>query len=117
MTCKLRSVEHDKKIYGDNVRHKREQLVASRALKGRTFDGDCYAPSLTSINCEIVCGSRLLPSNHSLKVDALQEEPIMTRDRMRQTVFEYIEVDYNRTRRHSARSYLVPENFELKNSA
>ncbi|WP_417763718.1 IS3 family transposase, partial [Shewanella sp.] len=39
------------------------------------------------------------------------------REQMRQAVFEYIEVDYNRTRRHSALSYLSPENFELKNSA
>jgi hypothetical protein len=25
-----------------NARHKREQLVASRAPNGRVFDGDCY---------------------------------------------------------------------------
>ncbi|WP_417760763.1 IS3 family transposase, partial [Shewanella sp.] len=54
---------------------------------------------------------------HTLKVEALQDEPLMTREQMRQAVFEYIEVDYNRTRRHSALGYLSPENFELKNSA
>ncbi|HDF8515667.1 TPA: IS3 family transposase, partial [Vibrio parahaemolyticus] len=43
--------------------------------------------------------------------------PIMTRDEMRQTVFEYIEVDYNRTRRHSTLGYLSPVNFEQKNVA
>jgi len=36
---------------------------------------------------------------------------------MRRAVFEYIEVDYNKTRRHSAIGYLSLENFELKNSA
>jgi transposase InsO family protein len=50
---------------------------------------------------------------HSLKVEALKYEPIKDRESMRQSVFEYIEVDYNRTRRHSANGYLSPENFEL----
>ncbi|WP_311567542.1 IS3 family transposase [Photobacterium arenosum] len=54
---------------------------------------------------------------HSLKVEAIQYEPIMDRETMRQTVFEYIEVDYNKTRRHSSLGYLSPENSELKNSA
>ncbi|HCH5064659.1 TPA: IS3 family transposase [Vibrio parahaemolyticus] len=54
---------------------------------------------------------------HSMKVEAIQYEPIMTRDEMRQIVFEYIEVDYNRTRRHSALGYLSPVNFEQKNVA
>ena len=49
---------------------------------------------------------------HPMKVEANQYEPNMTRDEMRQTVFEYIEVDYNRTRRHSALGYLSPVNFE-----
>jgi putative transposase len=47
----------------------------------------------------------------------VQGEPIMTRESMRQRVFEYIEVDYNKTRRLSSLGYLSPENFELKNSA
>ncbi|EHZ2755050.1 IS3 family transposase [Vibrio vulnificus] len=54
---------------------------------------------------------------HSMKVEAIQYEPIMTREQMRQTIFEYIEVDYNRTRRHSALGYLSPVNFEQQNVA
>ncbi|MFA0079383.1 IS3 family transposase, partial [Vibrio artabrorum] len=49
---------------------------------------------------------------HTMKVEAIQYEPIMTREEMRQALFEYIEVDYNRTRRHSALGYLSPVNFE-----
>ncbi len=41
-----------------------------------------------------------------MKAEAIQYEPIMTRDEMRQAIFEYIEVAYNRTRRHSAIGYL-----------
>ncbi|PNH77784.1 IS3 family transposase [Vibrio diazotrophicus] len=54
---------------------------------------------------------------HSMKLEAIQYEPIMTRDQMRQTIFEYIEVDYNRMRRHSALGYLSPVNFEQQNVA
>ncbi len=36
---------------------------------------------------------------------------------MRQAVFEYIEVDYNRTRRHSTLGYLSPEKYELEKAA
>jgi transposase InsO family protein len=32
-------------------------------------------------------------------------------------VFEYIEVDYNRSRLHSTLGYLSPEPFELTNAA
>ncbi|CDT01545.1 hypothetical protein VCR4J2_20008 [Vibrio coralliirubri] len=41
----------------------------------------------------------------------------MSREEMRQTVFEYIEVDYNRTRSQSALGYLNPINFIKQNVA
>ena len=50
---------------------------------------------------------------HSLKVEAVLYEPMMNREQMRQAVFEYIEVDYNRTRRHSSLGYVSPEKYEL----
>ena len=52
---------------------------------------------------------------HSLKVEAIEYEPLMNRDQMRQTVFEYIEVNYNRKRRRSALGYLSPEQYEKLN--
>ena len=51
---------------------------------------------------------------HLLKVEAIHDEPIPNREQMRQRVFEYIEMDYNRRRRHSALGYLSPENYEKK---
>jgi transposase InsO family protein len=41
----------------------------------------------------------------------------MTREKIRLTFFEYIEVDHNQTRRHSALGYLSPISFEKQNVA
>ncbi len=49
---------------------------------------------------------------YSLKVEAIHGKRFVTREEMRQSVFEYIEVDYNRTRRHSANSHISPMAFE-----
>lgn len=54
---------------------------------------------------------------HTLKVVAIHGERFLTREGMRQTVFEYIEVDYNRTRPHSANGYLSPLAFEAQTLA
>jgi len=50
-------------------------------------------------------------------VEAIQCEPLMNRAHMRQAVFEYIVVDYNRKRRHSTLGYLSPEQYEKRNVA
>lgn len=49
---------------------------------------------------------------HSIKVEAIQYEPLMTRDQMQQAMFEYIEADYNRQKHHSALGCRSPEQFE-----
>ncbi len=54
---------------------------------------------------------------HSMKVEAIHGERFATRRQMRATVFEYIEVDYNRIRQHSANGYLSPEAFEAQQAA
>lgn len=54
---------------------------------------------------------------HTLKVELLKDEPLTDRNTLKQQVFEYIEVDYNKTRRHSSNGYLSPENYEMKNIA
>lgn len=54
---------------------------------------------------------------HTLKVELIHGQRFATRERLRQEMFEYIEVDYNRTRRRSALGYVSPEAFELSKVA
>jgi len=49
----------------------------------------------------------------TLKTELVQHERYATRDQARRSVFEYLEVFYNRTRRHSALGYVSPNDFEL----
>ena len=51
---------------------------------------------------------------HSLKTELVYFENYYTRDQATQSIFEYIEVFYNRVRRHSALGYCSPVEFELK---
>lgn len=50
---------------------------------------------------------------HCLEVEAIDGERFVAREAMRHAVFEYIEVDYNRIRRHSANGNLSPARFEV----
>jgi len=54
---------------------------------------------------------------HTLKVEAIHWQSFETREQAKQTIFEYIEVFYNRQRRHSAINYKAPVQFELMNAA
>ncbi|AIA69701.1 transposase [Pectobacterium carotovorum subsp. carotovorum] len=54
---------------------------------------------------------------HSLKVECIHGERFVSREIMRTAVFNYIECDYNRWRRHSACGGLSPEQFENQNLA
>ena len=49
---------------------------------------------------------------HSLKVESIHGVPLMHPDALREVLFEYIEVEYDRTRRHSALGYISPGKFE-----
>jgi len=78
----------------------RHQLRGSMSAKGNCYDNACAESFF-----------------HSLKVEAIHGERFRTREAMRQAVFEYIEIDYNRQRRHSTNGYLSPEAFEALNVA
>ena len=50
---------------------------------------------------------------HTLKTELVHHRDSLTRDEARRDIFEYIEVFYNRQRRHSALGYLSPAQFEV----
>jgi putative transposase len=71
------------------------ELIQSMSRKGDCWDNACAESFF-----------------HSLKVELLIGEPLRNRQETREAIFEYIEVDYNRQRRHSAIGYQNPEQFE-----
>jgi len=75
-------------------------LLCSMSAKGNCYDNACAESFF-----------------HTLKVEAIHGDRFATREEMRQRVFEYIELDYNRTRRHSANGYISPEAFEAQQVA
>ena len=61
--------------------------------------------------CDNACAESFF---YSLKVEAIHGERFETRNAMRRQVFEYLEVDYYRQRRHSAIGMISPEAFEAR---
>lgn len=51
---------------------------------------------------------------HTLKNELIHRRHFQTRSQAQQSIFEYIEVFYNRTRLHSAIGYLSPADFEFQ---
>ncbi|MFI8418732.1 IS3 family transposase [Serratia sp. NPDC078593] len=79
---------------------KRHNLCGSMSAKGCCYDNACVESFF-----------------HTLKVECIHDERFATREIMRTAVFNYIECDYNRWRRHSACGGLSPEQFENQNLA
>jgi len=78
----------------------KHQLVCSMSAKGNCYDNACAESFF-----------------HTMKVEAIHGERLATREEMRHTVFEYIEVDYSRIRRHSANGRISPMAFEALKAA
>ncbi len=49
---------------------------------------------------------------HTLKTEHVYFERYLTREQAKKSIFEYIEVFYNRQRRHSTLNYMTPLAFE-----
>jgi putative transposase len=72
--------------------------VASMSRKGNCYDNACVESFFASLKNELV-----------------NEERYRNREQARISIFEYIEVFYNRSRRHSTLGYLSPVDFEARN--
>jgi transposase InsO family protein len=72
-------------------------LIASMSRRGNCYDNAVMESFYKTLKTELV--------NH---------EHYQTRQEARQSIFEYLEVFYNRQRRHSALGYLSPEAFEAE---
>ena len=51
---------------------------------------------------------------HTLKTELIHHEDFQTREEAHKAIFEYIEVFYNRQRKHSTNGYLAPFVYEQK---
>jgi transposase InsO family protein len=74
---------------------RQHDIVCSMSRRGNCYDN---APAESFIG--------------TLKTELVYHEHYATRERARQSIFEYLEVFYNRKRRHSSLGYLSPEAFE-----
>jgi transposase InsO family protein len=50
---------------------------------------------------------------HSLKVECIYSQIFATRNEAKSAIFDYIEIFYNRQRKHSSLNYMSPVNYEL----
>ena len=54
---------------------------------------------------------------HTLKTECVNQEKYPTREQAKKSIFDYIEIFYNRQRLHSSKGYLSPVAFENQHKA
>src|SRR3954447_17693033 len=96
------------------------QRVLRRPLESAQYAAGAYQKQLTKHG--IVCSmsrkgncwdnAPMESFFHTLKTELVHHRDYLTRDEARRDIFEYIEVFYNRQRRHSTLGYLSPAQFE-----
>ncbi|CAM3674431.1 Integrase catalytic domain-containing protein [Deinococcus saxicola] len=82
-----------------------EELVRLRAKGSMSRKGDCWDNAVVESFFS------------SLKRELFEDIIFENRTVARQAIFEYIEVFYNRQRRHSTLGYLTPHEFERQAKA
>jgi transposase InsO family protein len=73
----------------------RHSIIASMSGRGNCYDNSAMESFF-----------------HTLKTEHIYFEHYQTREQARQSIFEYVEVFYNRKRRHSTLGYVSPAVFE-----
>jgi len=81
----------------------REALKNYGMLQSNSSTGNCYDNAVTE------------SFFHTLKTELIYWEKYQTREEAKRSIFEYIEINYNRRRLHSSLGYLSPVEFEEKN--
>jgi transposase InsO family protein len=80
----------------------RELLKSYKITQSMSSTGNCYDNAITE------------SFFHSLKTELIYWNSYQTREEAKRSIFDYIEIFYNRQRLHSALNYLSPVEFELK---
>jgi len=78
----------------------RKLLADHKAVSSMSRKGDCWDNAVAESFI------------HTLKTELVYHEKYRTREEAKKSIFEYIEVFYNRGRRHSALNYATPVDFE-----
>lgn len=81
----------------------RELLKNYGIVQSNSSTGNCYDNAVTE------------SFFHTLKTELTYWEKYQTREEAKRSIFEYIEINYNRKRLHSTLGYLSPVEFEEKN--
>ena len=81
--------------------HRYQQILKDNELTcSMSGEGNCYDNAVAE------------SFFHSLKVESIHGEYFKTREEAQRTIFEYIEIYYNKVRLHSALGYQAPERFD-----
>ncbi len=108
----LRMALFKRKISGGVLLHSdRGSQYAANEYQGLLKDNDIECSMSRKGNCwdNAVVESFF----HTLKVECTHHESFKTREEAKRVIFEYIEVFYNRQRRHSTINYNTPAQYEL----
>lgn len=76
---------------------KRNHMICSMSRKGNCYDNACAETFFSTIKCEL-----------------LYHKHYKTREEARKDIFWYIEIYYNRQRRHQALGYVSPADFRSR---